>query len=136
MISGSLAWAFPASPDPEKTPGSFCDENSTYFSGYRYEQKIAYCRRGVSDSLRVEIYNRYRIPQKNWGKYTIDHFIPLALGGDNKPSNLWPEHVRLKALRQNLEIELYWELRAGIITREEAVDIIIDAKMNPPLDLE
>ncbi len=129
----STAIAFPTAPDPSVTPGSLCDEEDDDFSEYRYGEEIPYCQRGVSQAMRDYIYEVYGISERSQHLYTIDHFIPLALGGDNDPENLWPEHVDIKKLRYNLELDLYLDLRAGIITQEEAVEMIVHAKMNPPL---
>ncbi|HMN70062.1 MAG TPA: HNH endonuclease signature motif containing protein [Bdellovibrionales bacterium] len=114
------------------TSGDLCSKDDADFIGYRYEEKVPYCLRNVSYETKTEIYQEYGIPQKCRGEYTVDHFIPLALGGSNDKMNLWPEHKRVKATRQNLEIELYYQLRRGEITHEAAMAVIADAKMNPP----
>jgi len=49
-------------------------------------------RRNVDESMRKEVYASYGLsyPQPT-GKYEVDHFIPLELGGSNDLSNLWPQ---------------------------------------------
>jgi hypothetical protein len=133
LVVGS-AWAeeIPLVPNPDVTTGDYCTTKDPDFYGYRYDEQIAYCKRSVSTQKKKVIYEEYAVPQKCKRNYTVDHFIPLAMGGSNAPENLWPEHKRVKATRMTLEQELYDQLRRGEITRKEAVEIITDAKMNPP----
>jgi hypothetical protein len=133
-VSMSAAWAetVPLTPDPEMTTGDYCDNTDPNFEGYRYEEKIPYCRRAVSRHMKKAIYNAYGIPERCKANYTVDHLIPLSMGGSNAPENLWPEHRRIKATRQTLEQEMYDQLRRGEITQEEAVAAVVEAKMNPP----
>lgn len=123
---------FPLTPGPA-TSGSLCTTNDADFREFRYSGKIPYCKRNVSSSQKRQIYELYGVPQNCRREYTIDHFIPLSLGGTNNPNNLWPEAKVVKQLRQNLELELFDEMRAGNITQAEAIATIRDAKMNPPV---
>lgn len=76
-------------PDPECTPGSV-------FPGATIEKICVsgYTKtvRKVSTSLKKKIYRTYGVeyPQP-FGSHEADHFIPLALGGDNDIANLFPE---------------------------------------------
>ena len=76
-------------PDSECTQGSIFP-NATVdkicVSGYTKTV------RSVPVSLKKKIYRMYGIkyPQP-FGTYEADHFIPLALGGDNDVANLFPE---------------------------------------------
>lgn len=135
LFTSSVSWAYPSTPNPEVTPGSLCNEDDEDYVGPRYDEGIAYCERAVSKHQRDLIYDLYQIPEAKRDNYTIDHFIPLALGGNNDPLNLWPEHVDVKSIRRSLELDLYLELKAGMITQEEAIEVIVEAKMNPPLNL-
>jgi hypothetical protein len=123
----------PETPDPIRTPGEMCDTKDEDFREYRYGEKIPYCVRNVSSHLKSEIYDYYGVPKNVRENYTIDHFIPLSIGGNNSPANLWPEHYKIKELRQTLEAELYEAVREGQMTQADAVAQIIKAKMNPPL---
>ena len=120
--------AFPTTPNPELAKGSLCTTKDKDYVEKRYKEKIPYCFRNVSVSVKNQIFALYRIPKKYHGQYTIDHIIPLALGGDNSFENLWPEHKKVKATRQNLEIELYWALRNSEIRQKEAIKIILEEK--------
>ncbi len=129
----SLALAdFPLTPGPT-TVGSLCTNNDADFKEHRYSGKIPYCRRNVSSFDKKKIYEYYGVPVHCRREYTIDHFIPLSLGGTNRPNNLWPEAKAVKQLRKNLELELFDELRNGTISQADAIDTIRDAKMNPPV---
>lgn len=123
----------PVTPEPKLTPGELCDARDPDFTEYRYKERVPYCERNVDSQLRAEIYATYRVEKNDWSNYTIDHFIPLSIGGNNADSNLWPEHKKIKALRQNLEMETFLRLQKGEINQSTAIDIIINAKMNPPL---
>lgn len=130
-----MAGLEPVIPDPELTPGELCDTRDSDFKEYRYEERIPYCERNVTSSRKKDIYRDYNVSLKKKYNYTIDHFIPLSLGGNNSDENLWPEHIKIKELRKNLELETYLDLRDGRITQEEAINIIVEAKLNPPIQI-
>lgn len=125
--------AFPFIPDPSMTEGSLCSPKDPDFQRYRYDEQIPYCKRNVSRGDKKDIYRAYGVPRECQKEYTIDHFIPLSIGGTNHRDNLWPEHKSIKALRQHLEEDLYKKISQGEITQGEAVRIITDAKWNPPV---
>lgn len=126
----------PLNPDPAQTPGHLCNKNDADFIGYYYEQKIAKCKRKVSSAEKAQIYENYGIPKESRGNYTIDHFIPLSIGGSNSFKNLWPEHYKIKETRQNLELQVFMHLRDGKITQKEAIHIIRFEKMRDDIDPE
>ena len=49
--------------------------------------------RNVSTKLKNEIKDSYKIPPVYRNNFTIDHFIPLSLGGTNDARNLWPQPI-------------------------------------------
>lgn len=124
----NLSHSYPLSPHPIETPGHLCQTADLDFIEYRYAEAIPYCKRKVSTSKKRRIYEFYGIPEECRHRYTIDHMIPLAIGGSNHEQNLWPEHVLVKATRPALETQLYWALRKGTLTQDEALDIVIRAK--------
>lgn len=126
--------AFPFTPDETLTTGSLCSTHDPDFEEFRYRENIAYCKRSVSSSDKEKIYRTYGVSQKCRKEYTIDHFIPLSVGGTNRPDNLWPEPKSIKALRKDLEMELFKAIRDGKITQDEAIQRIRDAKFNPPVN--
>jgi hypothetical protein len=124
---------FPFVPDATMTTGSVCNESDPDFERRRYEERIPYCKRNVSGGLKKQIYRKYQVPAHCQSEYTIDHFIPLAIGGTNRADNLWPEHKSIKALRQDLEWELYKKMDQGKISQQNAIQIIVQSKLNPPI---
>lgn len=126
--------AFPTVPDSSQTMGVLCTEQDQDFQEFRYTEKIPYCSRNVSSQLKRAIYLSYDIPTECIARYTIDHFYPLSIGGNNSRKNLWPEHKLIKALRQNLEEELYQAVKWGQTTQARALATIKRAKLNPPLE--
>ena len=126
--------AFPLVPDVKETPGDLCDTRNHDFAGYRFAEKVPYCRRDVSWELKQRVYDKYKIPRQCRREYTIDHFIPLSMGGSNHERNLWPEHRKIKQSRFDLETETYEKLLHGFLKRDEAYEIIRTQKMNPKLE--
>jgi hypothetical protein len=88
--------SIPVTPDVEKTPGELCSEEDRDFYEHRYSEKMPYCIRKVAQWQRDRIYKQYNIPEKCRHRYTVDHLVPLAVGGNNAFENLWPEHVLVK----------------------------------------
>ena len=140
LVGNTLAWAdgevgidynYPEKPNPEVTMGDLCNTTNPDFAGYRYAEKIAYCARNVTWERKKKIYDEYGVPENCRKQYTIDHFIPLALGGSNEEVNLWPEHKNVKATRQSLEQELFEKISRGEITQLAAIKVIKRAKKNP-----
>jgi hypothetical protein len=121
----------PLHPVPDMTPGDVCDKKDPDFDGYRYSQKIPYCTRNVSNETKAQVYEAYNIPEAERREYTIDHFIPLSIGGSNQEDNLWPEHKRIKRQRLTLEQEIYEAVKNGEMSQENAIQTIVEAKMNP-----
>ena len=124
---------YPVVPDQTQTPGALCSKGDRDFNGYRYGERIPYCQRSVSKGLKRRIYDNYQIPNACRNRYTVDHFYPLSMGGNNSSQNLWPEHRIVKNLRIDLEQEVFDRLREGQISQKEALSEIREAKLNPPI---
>ena len=125
----SLLMQYPMTPVQNMTPGDFCSDKSADFDGYRYEERIPHCRRNVSSATKRRVYEKYRIPERDRDQYTIDHLIPLSIGGSNSIENLWPEAVELKrTFRPTLEDDIYKLIRDGEIEHEQAVECMYLAK--------
>jgi hypothetical protein len=131
---GSKVTNFPYAPNPAWTNGDICDLKDPDYSERRYPEQIAYCQRNVTVQMKVRIYDLYGVPTHCRTQYTIDHFIPLSIGGTNDLRNLWPEAKAVKKARQNLEVDVYKRLARGDITQAQAIDIVLKAKWNPPVD--
>jgi len=124
----STVFSYPLNPDEQMTPGELCDYNDGDYQTERYQERIPYCKRNVSSYQKRRIYEEYHIPSKCRSNYTIDHLIPLSIGGNNSDENLWPEHKMVKATRQNLELEIFQAVSAGKMTQKQAVEIILKVK--------
>jgi hypothetical protein len=125
-----IAFSYPRIPDSTMSPGHLCTKEDPDFKEYRYKEKIPYCERKVSTTLRKKIYASYGISWEDREHYTIDHIIPLSIGGSNSSKNLWPEHLYLKCKRGRLEFDLYLQMRDGVIIQKDAVQIILDSKFS------
>ncbi len=82
VINGSL-------PDPQCTPGAvFPNVTIEQICVQGYTKTV----RAVSVSLKKKVYREYGVSYPPpFGSYEADHFIPLALGGNNDIANLFPE---------------------------------------------
>lgn len=124
-------------PNSQLTKGSVCEQSDEDFDGIRYPSKVIHCHRNVSYETKSQVYAAYGISDQCRQYYTIDHFIPLAIGGSNDLINLWPEHKAVKATRAKLEDDLYNALRRGEITQEAAIDRVIYEKTHAtPVQVE
>ena len=76
-------------PDKDCTPGDvFEDATKERICVSGYSSTV----RNVSTDLKEKIFEEYGIEYPvEFGSYEIDHLIPLALGGSNDISNLWPK---------------------------------------------
>lgn len=120
----------PLVPDSTISPGQICTPDDPDFSHYRYDNQIAWCHRNVSWEERQEVYERYGIPSECQHRYTIDHIIPLSIGGSNAFENLWPEHRIVKEMRDQFEYEVFQLVRNGLLTQEQAIEMMMKEKYN------
>jgi hypothetical protein len=117
--------SFPIRPDPALTWGSFCSPRDQDFLELR--GSVAVCRRNVWTAVKNRVYAAYGIAAANRGEYTIDHLVPLSLGGSNRPDNLWPQHKSISSVR--LETDLHLRFSRGLITHQEALGELLAAKV-------
>ena len=116
-----------AYPDKDCTPGSvFPDANPKEICVAGYTQTV----RSVSTGLRKQIYAAYgfSFPQPS-GSFEVDHFVPLALGGNNDPANLWPEAASpVPGFKEKDVVEVYLqeEVCAGRVSLNVAQHQIAD----------
>lgn len=121
---------YPTIPHDDMTPGVLCKNPSEY----RYPEKIKYCKRSVSTSLKyriISLYDErysYSIEDMNRNEFKIDHLIPLCMGGDNDMKNLWPQHSSVYKLTDFLEERLCTAMARGDLSQNEAVAMIQEAK--------
>jgi hypothetical protein len=74
-------------PNPSLTPG---DVLPGVTAAEVCQPGYATSVRAVSSSEKAEVFRRYGIPDVA-GKYEVDHFVSLEIGGSNNVTNLWPE---------------------------------------------
>jgi hypothetical protein len=55
----------------------------------------------------TRVFREYAIPRSQQGRYTLDHHVPLDLGGSNDISNIWPEATFLRSQKQRLDRKLH-----------------------------
>jgi hypothetical protein len=107
-------------PDKACTPGSInisATQKDLCTPGYTSDV------RDVSDRLKEEVYAEYGIKTHTTGQYEIDHFIPLALGGSNDISNLFPEAAEPRPgfhEKDVVETYLHRQVCNGVIPLTEA----------------
>ena len=123
----SNAFAYPIRPDNRLTPGDLCLESDPDFKELRYADRIPYCKRSVSSSRKRTIYSDYTIPKSERTNYTIDHLIPLSLGGSNSIYNLWPQNKKIHTGK--IEQELFWKVKKGELTVNEAIRHLLKIKL-------
>jgi len=126
LLVSSFVFAFPKTPNSKFTHAHFCTDKDRDFDGYRYAEKIPHCKRRVYTSTRKKVYAMYGIAWADRSQYTIDHLVSLAFSGSNDISNLWPQHKSISSAKY--EGQLYRLLKAGKITRNEAVNLILKFK--------
>ncbi len=124
----------PDGPDKLRTPGALC----THPNSYRYDEKIPYCERNVSGSVKNKVIQEYdqrlgfsiqKLPRND---FKIDHFVPLSIGGANDETNLWPQHKQIYAYSDPLEAEVSNLMIVGKIKQAEAIRVIKECKLNLP----
>lgn len=118
-------------PIMELSPGDICSIKDPDFLEYRYDEGIAYCERRVWGSTRDKVYELYGIAEENRHRYTIDHIIPLSIGGSNDIKNLWAEHKDIRDARRPKEFHWYLALARGEVTQVQAIKTALESKHNP-----
>lgn len=115
-------------PDPVLTPSKICSESDLDFDGFRYshgtDKGVAYCRRHVTMKMKMTVAEAYGIAKTDFSNYEFDHYIPLAAGGANDISNIWPQPLSDATSKDVIETRIYNGLKTGKITQEEAVALI------------
>ena len=127
LLFSVFAWGYPKTPNINVAPGSLCTAEDKDFEGYRYDERIPYCKRNVSYARKDAICKLYGIYDRTG--YTIDHIIPLSAGGSNHDRNLWCQSRSIYT--GHIEYWVYKQLRDGKMIQAEAVRYILAHKFNP-----
>ena len=121
LTISATCYSYPIKPNPNISTGDFCTENDRDFKEFRYRNKIPICKRNVSYQTRNKICKLYDVEDRK--NYTVDHIIPLSLGGSNSETNLWCQHRSIHS--GNLEYEVYKDVREEKMEHYEAIRIIM-----------
>lgn len=79
--------------------------------------------RRVTPKMKREVYNSYGlIPDGS--KYEVDHYISLAIGGNNDVKNLWPQPWPEARHKDVVETWLHRQMCKGKMTLVEAQKLI------------
>jgi len=119
--------AFPVTPRVDLAPGHLCSLTNKDFKELRYREQIPYCKRHVTKKTKIAICKIYGITDRKG--YTVDHIIPLSLGGDNSMQNLWCQSKKIWSAR--LEFFFYTQVKNGDMRQVEAVVRLLGYKYNP-----
>jgi hypothetical protein len=88
----------------------------------------------VSGNLKWQVIDRYdqelgfHVREIGREQFKIDHYIPLCMGGSNKPENLWPQHHDVYEITDPLEALSCEKMAAGVLMQKDAVELIKQAK--------
>ena len=108
-------------PDESKTPGRLCTPEDPNFQEYRYEERIAYCRRNIPEAEKRQVAAAYGVPWEQRRDYEFDHRIPLCMGGSDDSENLWPQPLEEAHIKDKLEDELCRRMQAGTLKQKDGV---------------
>ena len=127
LTLSDIAFSYPKTPDIKIAPGRLCHESDPDFTGYRYMQRVPTCRRNVSYKTKNKICLLYGVDDRR--NYTVDHIIPLSLGGSNHESNLWCQHRDI--FTGYLEYYYFRMLRDNRMRHVATVHSLLSWKYNP-----
>lgn len=113
-------------PDLIKTPGFYCTKENPDFKEFRYKEKVAICNRNVSQAKRDRIYKAYGVTKEEQVLYTIDHMVPLAMGGSNDELNLWPQPKEITSAV--LEFRVFNLINNDRLNIKESLDLVFSVK--------
>lgn len=84
-----LAWTLPVA---QVTPGAVGSIDPAVVCVHGYSRTVRPRYDYAWRRFRVTVFRAYGIPHEQWRSYTIDHLVPLALGGAPEDlRNVWPE---------------------------------------------
>jgi hypothetical protein len=86
--SAAAAWTLPAS----STPGAIASSDPAVVCVRGYSRTVRPAYDYAWRRFRVSVFRAYGIPHEQWRNFTLDHAIPLSLGGAPEDlRNVWPE---------------------------------------------
>lgn len=110
-------------PNPALTPGDiFPGVTAKEVCTPGYASSV----RAVTSEEKAQVFKRYGIKDEP-GKYEVDHFVSLELGGSNALTNLWPEPYEPRPgahEKDKVEDYLHAQVCKGAMTLPQAQDAI------------
>jgi hypothetical protein len=89
LVVALLAWTLP---NASITPGAVVSSDPTIVCVRGYSRTVRPPYDYAWRKFRVEVFVAYGIPHDQWSRFTIDHDVPLSLGGAPEDlRNVWPE---------------------------------------------
>ena len=85
-LAGPAAARDPNLPDPQMTPGDALPVTTAQICQDYYGQSLG----PIPQQRAEQVLLAYGLLYSEPGAYKIDHLIPVALGGSNNITNLWP----------------------------------------------
>lgn len=122
---------FVKTPYIDINPGHICTPQDKDFDRYRYNENMPYCKRNVSTRTKNELCKTYGVKTQEERRkdYTVDHIIPLSLGGSNNIKNLWCQYRGIYT--GYIEFDYYRKVSGGDMRQAEAVAALLIHKHNP-----
>jgi hypothetical protein len=110
-------------PNKELTPGAIRTTNKIEICGVSGRRSTANLRlynhdKGAFDARASSIFSQYHLERTP--TYTLDHLIPLGIGGADRPENIWPQPKVQALLKDKLE---FW-LRDQICNHDGPIEIL------------
>ena len=127
LFTSFACFAYPKTPRIWDSPGRLCTTKDKDFERFRYPEKVAYCKRNVSVRTKDRVCASYGVYDR--AGYTVDHIIPLSLGGSNHVSNLWCQSRKIYT--GHLEFYFYRMVSQGKMRHATALHAIMSWKFNP-----
>jgi len=108
-------------PNHRLTPGSVVSMDRSLICSPGYAKRVRHPYDYAWRQLRVRMFEGYGIPHDHWHEFTVDHLVPIEVGGDPfNLQNIWPQPKAQAIEKDRYENLAHEEVCAGRITLEAA----------------